>query len=333
MKGFKVAGIVALLFALVLVTACGNVSNNGSKDSDNKSSSSKDSIEIKHELGTTKVPKDAKRVVALEFSFVDALAALDVKPVGVADDNKPNRIIKPLKDKIGNYTSVGARKQPNLEEISKLKPDLIIADSNRHKGIYKELSKIAPTIELKSFDGDYKENLDAFKTVAKALNKEDEGKKRLDEHKKKLAEYKDEIQFDKNEKVLPAVASKSGLLAHPSESYVGQFLTELGFKEALTKDVTKGLSKYLQGPYLQLNAEILKDVNPERMFIMTDGASPKEPSYQEMKKDPVWDTLDAVKHNRVSIVNRDTWARARGLISSEEMAKELVEISKKDKEK
>ncbi|WP_154837622.1 ABC transporter substrate-binding protein [Staphylococcus sp. Marseille-Q1834] len=333
MKGFKIAGIAALLFALVLVTACGNVSNNGSKDSDSKSSSSKDSIEIKHELGTTKVPKDAKKVVALEFSFVDALAALNVKPVGIADDNKPNRIIKPLKDKIGNYTSVGARKQPNLEEISKLKPDLIIADSNRHKGIYKELSKIAPTIELKSFDGDYKENIDAFKTVAKALNKEDEGKKRLDEHKKKLAEYKDEIQFDKNEKVLPAVASKSGLLAHPSESYVGQFLTELGFKEALTKDVTKGLSKYLQGPYLQLNAETLKDVNPKRMFIMTDGASPKEPSYQEMKKDPVWNTLDAVKHDRVSIVNRDTWARARGLISSEEMAKELVEISKKDKEK
>ena len=63
----------------------------------------------------------------------------------------------------------------------------------------------------------------------------------------------------------------------------------------------KGLSKYLQGPYLQLNAETLKDVNPERMFIMTDGASPKEPSYQEMKKTLVWDTLDAVKHNRVSI--------------------------------
>ena len=44
-----------------------------------------------------------------------------------------NRIIKPLRDKIGKYTSVGTRKQPNLEEISKLKPDLIIADNNRHK--------------------------------------------------------------------------------------------------------------------------------------------------------------------------------------------------------
>ena len=60
-----------------------------------------------------------------------------------------NRIIKPLRDKIGKYTSVGTRKQPNLEEISKLKPDLIIADNNRHKGIYKDLNKIAPTIELK----------------------------------------------------------------------------------------------------------------------------------------------------------------------------------------
>ena len=56
------------------------VSNNGSNSS-NQISSSKDIIEIKHDLGTTKVPKDAKRVVALEFSFVDALVALDVKPV------------------------------------------------------------------------------------------------------------------------------------------------------------------------------------------------------------------------------------------------------------
>ncbi|RIL71559.1 iron citrate ABC transporter substrate-binding protein [Staphylococcus devriesei] len=332
MKGFKILGVIALLAVLVFVSACGNVSNNGSQDSKSKSSS-KDTIEVKHELGTTKVPKDAKRVVALEFSFVDALAALNIKPVGIADDNKKGRIIKPLRDKIGDYTSVGARKQPNLEEISKLKPDLIIADSNRHKNIYKELSKIAPTIELKSFDGDYKQNIEAFKVVAKVLNKEDEGKKRLDEHEKKIAEYKDQIQFDKSEKVLPAVASKSGLLAHPKESYVGQLLSELGFEEALTQDVTKGLSKYLKGPYLQLNAETLSDVNPGRMFIMTNGASSDEPSYQELKKDPVWKKLNAVKNNKVEVVDRDTWARARGLISSEEMAKEIVELSKKDSSK
>ncbi|MEJ7165148.1 iron citrate ABC transporter substrate-binding protein, partial [Staphylococcus capitis] len=121
MKGIKFLSILGLMLALVLVTACGSVSNNGSDDSKNKSAS-KDGVEIKRAEGTTKVPKHPKRVVVLEYSFVDALAALDVKPVGVADDNKKERIIKPLRDKIGNYTSVGARKQPNLEEISKLKP-------------------------------------------------------------------------------------------------------------------------------------------------------------------------------------------------------------------
>ncbi|MCO0861492.1 Fe(3+) dicitrate ABC transporter substrate-binding protein [Staphylococcus pasteuri] len=329
MKGIKIFSIIGVLFALILVTACGN------NDSSNSSSSKepKDGVKIKHAEGTTKVPKHPKRVVVLEYSFVDALAALNVKPVGIADDNKKERIIKPLRDKIGNYTSVGTRKQPNLEKISKLKPDLIIADSNRHKGIYKDLSKIAPTIELKSFDGDYDDNIDAFKTIAKALGKEKQGDKRLEEHDKKIAKYKKEIKFNKDEKVLPAVAAKSSFLGHPSESYVGQFLKELGFKEALTPKVTKGLSKYLKGPYLEMSSETLLDVNPGRMFVMTDKASPDEPTFKKMQKDPVWKKLDAVKHDRVSVVDRDLWARARGLISSEEMAKELVEISKKDQNK
>ena len=139
--------------------------------------------------------------------------------------------------------------------------------------------------------------------------------------------------MDKNQKVLPAVAAKSGLLAHPSNSYVGQFLSQLGFKEALSDDVTKGLSKYLKGPYLQMNTETLSQVNPERMFIMTNKASSNEPSLKELEKDPVWKKLNAVKINVLIFLDRDLWARSRGLISSEEMAKELVELSKKDSKK
>ena len=58
------------------------------------------------------------------------------------------------------------------------------------------------------------------------------------------------------------------------------------------------------------------------MFIMTDKASPNEPSLK-IRKDAVWKKLDAVKHNRVDVLDRDLWARSRGLISSEEMAKNL----------
>ena len=70
------------------------------------------------------------------------------------------------------YTSVGTRQQPNLEVISSLKPDLIVADVQRHKAIYKDLEQIAPTIELNSRESTYEENIDAFKTIAKATGKD-----------------------------------------------------------------------------------------------------------------------------------------------------------------
>ncbi|MHC3758336.1 ABC transporter substrate-binding protein [Staphylococcus succinus] len=323
---YKIMGILLLTLTVVLLTACGSVSNNDA-DQSKKNKSGKDDITMKHDTGTTKIAKNPKRVVALEFSFVDALAALGIKPVGVADDGDKNRILEPIRKDIGDYKSVGARKQPNLEEISNQKPDLIIADTNRHKGIQKDLEKIAPTIMLPSFDSDYKDNIEAFKTIAKAVGKEDKGKERLKEHNKLMDKYSKEITMDKSEAVLPAVISKSGLLAHPDNTYVGELLKELGFKNALNKTKTDHLSKYLKGPYLQLNSEVLSDINPGRMFIMADEGK-NDPNLKNQEKDPVWNDLDAVKNDRVSVVDRNTWARARGIISSEEIAKELVEISK-----
>ncbi|WP_210133862.1 Fe(3+) dicitrate ABC transporter substrate-binding protein [Staphylococcus sp. GDY8P131P] len=324
----KWMGLLFLTLTALLLVACGKVGGNDSDES-NKESKSKDSVAIKHEGGTTHIDKKPQRVVSLEFSFVDALAALDIKPVGVADDGKKDRILKPIRDKIGDYKSVGARKQPNLEEISNQKPDLIIADSNRHKGIQQDLEKIAPTIMLPSFDSDYKDNIEAFKTISKAVGKEDKGKDRLKEHNELMDKYKKEITMDKSQPVLATVIAKSGLLAHPENTYVGDLLKELGFNNALNKTETDNLSKYLKGPYVQLNSEVLSDINPGRMFIMVDKGK-NDPNLKKQEEEPVWQSLDAVKNDNVSVVDRSTWARARGIISSEEIAKQLVDISKNE---
>ncbi|MGL4007242.1 ABC transporter substrate-binding protein [Staphylococcus nepalensis] len=324
----KWMGLLFLTLTALLLVACGKVGGNDSDES-NKESKSKDSVAIKHEGGTTHIDKKPQRVVSLEFSFVDALAALDIKPVGVADDGKKDRILKPIRDKIGDYKSAGARKQPNLEEISNQKPDLIIADSNRHKGIQQDLEKIAPTIMLPSFDSDYKDNIEAFKTISKAVGKEDKGKDRLKEHNELMDKYKKEITMDKSQPVLATVIAKSGLLAHPENTYVGDLLKELGFNNALNKTETDNLSKYLKGPYVQLNSEVLSDINPGRMFIMVDKGK-NDPNLKKQEEEPVWQSLDAVKNDNVSVVDRNTWARARGIISSEEIAKQLVDISKNE---
>ena len=47
---------------------------------------------VQDEQGTFELESIPKRVVVLEFSFVDALAAVGVSPVGVADDNNAARV-------------------------------------------------------------------------------------------------------------------------------------------------------------------------------------------------------------------------------------------------
>src|SRR6266536_3532542 len=97
-------------------------------------------------IGSVTLQGTPQRIVALEFSFVDDLGAVGIQPVGIADDNDRTRVIPKVRAEIGNPTSVGLRATPNLETISSLHPDLIIADADRHATIYPQLSKIAPTL-------------------------------------------------------------------------------------------------------------------------------------------------------------------------------------------
>ena len=61
----------------------------------------------------------------------------------------------------------------------------------------------------------------------------------------------------------------------------------------------------MKGPYLQLDTEHLADLNPERMIIMTDHAKKDSAEFKKLQEDATWKKLNAVKNNRVDIVDRE----------------------------
>ena len=129
--------------------------------------------DIQHELGVTTLTGTPKRIVVLEFSFLDALAAVAVAPVGVVDDNKRHTVIDEYPKIIGDdWVSVGMRKTPSLEIIASLAPDLIIADKTRHAAAYDTMSQIAPVIVLDSLDWDYHSAVAQMSGIGQALGKE-----------------------------------------------------------------------------------------------------------------------------------------------------------------
>lgn len=126
---------------------------------------------VQDEHGTFTLDKTPQRIVVLELSFADALAAVDVSPVGIADDNDATRILPEVRAHLKPWQSVGTRAQPSLEAISALKPDLIIADSSRHAGIFSALQQIAPVLLLKSRNETYAENLQSAAIIGEVVGK------------------------------------------------------------------------------------------------------------------------------------------------------------------
>lgn len=312
-NGMKRLGYMFWTLALagtVLLTGCGSAEQKQPAAGQDSGQTAQKRI-VKHELGETEITGDPKRVVALEYSFVDGLWELGVTPVGIAQEK--DKDVEGLIGKKIEYTPVGTRQQPSLEVISSLQPDLIIGDLNRHKDIYKDLQKIAPTIILKSRNSTYQENLSSFATIGEALNKQKEAEQRLIKHKEIIAEFKKKVPAEDSRKVMLGVFRADSLSAHGAKSFDGELLEMIGIKNAI-QDAPE--------PTVKISLEQMVQWDPDVIFL----AEADDALLNEWKKNPLWNNITAVKNQEVHKVNRDLWTRYRGLKSAERIVEEAVNL-------
>ncbi|CUB02845.1 Fe(3+) dicitrate ABC transporter substrate-binding protein [Marinomonas fungiae] len=256
---------------------------------------------------------EPKRIVVLEFSFADALAAVGVAPIGIADDKDKSRVLPAVREVIGDWQSVGTRSQPSLEVIASLKPDLIIADISRHEAVYDDLQKIAPTLILPSRRETYEDNLKAATIIAKVVGKSSEMTERLAQHKQFMSDMA--AKLPTNATVQFGVARADALFLHTSDSYAGGVIQALGMQ---TPDSGRDDSAYRQTSLEQLLA-----VNPE-YFVVGNYAHPS--IVEQWQSEPLWNLLQAVNQHHVFQVDPNVWSRCRGIMAAEHMASDLVRI-------
>lgn len=165
-------GAVAAVFALA---GCGN--------QDKSESAKGETVAYKQKDGNVvDVPKDPKRIVVLGRYTGDVLK-FDGDVVGCDSYSKNDPLFKKdLKD----ATVIS---EDNIEGIAKLKPDLIIGLSTAKNA--DKIKKIAPTVLFNYGEYNY---LDQPVEVAKALNKEKEGKEWQTTFKKQMATAGEKIK-------------------------------------------------------------------------------------------------------------------------------------------
>ncbi|MGC6405027.1 Fe(3+) dicitrate ABC transporter substrate-binding protein [Bisgaard Taxon 45] len=267
-------------------------------------------VTIKDQKGTFTLETVPQRVIALEYSYVDALAQIGVSPVGVADDNDKARILQQVRDKVQPWESVGTRSQPSLEAISALKPDLIIADDNRHSAVYAELKKIAPTVVFNSRHENYQENLETAQKIGDLLGKSKEMQARIAKHKQDIADIANTLP--KGKKAIIGVSRETQFNLYNNESYAGGLVEVLGYQMPKASAENK--------PNASVGLEQVVAEKPDLMILIHYR---DESIARKWENEALWKMIPAVKNGQVILANDNLWARARGIEAAEMMAKEV----------
>ena len=273
-------------------------------------------VSVEHAMGTTEIPTNPQKVVILTSEGTEALLALGVKPVG-AVTGVTGDWYDHTKDELEGVKQIGMEREPNIEAIAALKPDLIIGNKMRHEKIYSQLSAIAPTVYSDTIRGAWKDN---FKFYAKVLNKESESEKALKEYDDKIAyiqnNYKDKL--DTEISLIRFMSGKTRI--YLGNTFAGTILKEIGFKRPASQQSDEFA--------LEIGKERLKEADGDVLFYFTyetgDGkATARE---QEWMQDPLFNSLNAVQNNKVYKVNDFIWNTAGGIKSANLMLDDLTNM-------
>ncbi|PIK29004.1 iron-dicitrate ABC transporter substrate-binding protein [Bacillus siamensis] len=241
---------------------------------------------IRHDLGTSHVPAHPQRVAVLNPGFNDTLHDLGIKPVAAADN----------------------RSHPDLNKIASLKPDLIIADSDLHGGIYHKLTEIAPTIALKNEDADYQDAVDAALTIEKAVGKEGIIEKQLSAQEEKLNDIKRKLDAE-GASILIMNAVNGSFSVKDDQFFTSRLLTLAGFTYAV-QTASGGKSEPIK-----MTPGGLLHIDPD--YIVLLGGK------KEFEKNPIWKQLKAVKNGHVYRADRAVWTERRSIDGADAILHDL----------
>ncbi|MHA6531387.1 ABC transporter substrate-binding protein [Paenibacillus sp. BAC0078] len=334
---WKKAWMAALLLIVMLIAAgCGQNKNTGTAAEESAapaaaqaSAAPADKTEaagtdaasdevrtIKHEMGETQIKGTPVRIVTLYQGANDASVAFGVKPVGIVESWLEKPVYEYLRADLGGIPQLGTEDQPNLEEIYKLKPDVIFANKIRHEAIYDQLSQIAPTV----MSGEVYDWKGTVKLMGEVLNQQDKTAELMGKWDSRVADFKQKMG-DR----LPIEATITNFREDHARifymGFAGGILKELGFTRP------EGHDADIWGVKLT-SKESIPDMNADVIFNFNSGTDEAAVNklYTDWTSHPLWKNLDAVKNNQVHMVDEVAWNMAGGILSANLMLDSLYEM-------
>lgn len=244
------------------------------------------------------VKKSPERVAALIGSFADVWLLAGGEICATAEDAWEDFGLE-----LENCANIGGAHSPNFEALLSANPDFVIASASTASNVKLKESLENAGICVAYFDvdcfDDYIQMLDICTDITgKKELYEKNGqniKKQIDEI---LKEYKDTDIPEEKRTILLLRTSSGSVKAKGSEGTIlGEMLDDFGCINIADNDKTL---------LDDISIESIIKQEPYRIFTvaMGDEAKAEENLLKMMEENPVWGTLDAVKENRLYMMDR-----------------------------
>ena len=311
------------LFLIILLTVsaygCGNIIPNAP--------SAKETFTFTDSLNrTVTVKKQPQRVAALIGSFADVWLLAGGTVCATADDAWDDFGLE-----LPNAVNLGGAHSPSLELLLSSDPDLVIASASTASNIeMKEiLENIGVTIAYFDVDcfEDYLFMLDICTEITGRKDLYQKNGKTLEQQINSIKTQciNSNLSYEQR-KILLLRASSGSVKAKSSQGTIlGEMLSDLGCINIADSDDT-----LLE----TLNIESIIRSNPYRIFVVTmgnDTSKAIDNLNKILNENPAWSSLDAVKQNRVHIMDRMLFnikPNAKWAESYEQLSEILLEKNK-----
>lgn len=263
------------------------------------------------------IPAKSDRIVitgSME-SMEDSLV-LGVKPIGaISVGGKFPEMFAPV---TGQAKSIGEKTQPNMESILSLKPDVILGSSKFPPEVVEKLGKIAPTFPVSHISTNWEANL---LLLGELTGKQAEAEKVLKDYKEGAAGAKAQLgEALKDKKVLVIRIRQGSINIYPEKVF---------FNPSLYDDLGLTAPAEVKAAKAQeiVSLEKFSEINPDYLFIQFSEDENKDnpKALDDLQKNPIWQSLAAVKNGKVFVNVVDPLAQGGTAWSKVHFLKAAVE--------
>lgn len=291
------------MLAALLCTAALAVTGCGGSDDKKPMDTAKAYLNVTDAAGRQVVlSQKPERVVSLSPSYLGMIEAVGGKIVGRASSK-----VGTIPESMKSVPEVGFVFNINMESLVALRPDLVLAGRNQHEKFVPllESNKInVIEFDAKTYD-EVKSTVkilgDVYGNAAKAKAENELLDKQINEIKAKLPQSK--------KRIVIMHATASSVTVEGSRSIAGCVSDILGF-ENVAAAVLKGKSD--KTPY---SMESLVGQNPDLIFITSMGKAEEIENRlrKDFKKNPAWNSLQAVQQGKVYVLPENLFLINPGL--------------------